>query len=159
MVGSRRIRVAIGALGVSVAALAAPVAAAEPVLPEDPAALSAVDVTPVPGAAAAPPDGVSHLPSLQNLPPGTTQTPPERRSLGYLRDVWQVIRTEDVTMSDALMLLAQRPMSSQPRGRLATSPPAVVADPVTLPPPPTDSAPPASESPPIDPSPSAPPAP
>jgi len=57
-------------------------------------------------------DAVSHLPSPDNLPPGTTQEPPERRTLGYLRDIWNTVRTEDVTMSDMLLLIAQRPMST-----------------------------------------------
>jgi hypothetical protein len=55
-----------------------------------------------------------HLPSPDNLPPGTTQTAPERRTLGYLRDIWNSVRTEDVTMSDMLFLIAQRPMTAAP---------------------------------------------
>lgn len=58
------------------------------------------------------PDAVPHLPSPDNLPPGTTREPPERRTLGYLRDIWNTVRTEDVTMSDMLLLIAQRPMNA-----------------------------------------------
>ena len=69
------------------------------------------------------PDVVPHLPSPDNLPPGTTREPPERRTLGYLRDIWNTVRTEDVTMSDMLLLIAQRPMNAPPRAL----PPAVPA--------------------------------
>lgn len=109
------------AFGVALAMLAAPVAAAEPVTPADPAVPVAADPEPASSPApsqltAAVPvvqsEAVSHLPSPDSLPPGTTQAAPERRTLGYLRDIWQVVRTEDVTMGDALLLLAQRPMDS-----------------------------------------------
>jgi hypothetical protein len=109
------------AFGVALAMLAAPVAAAEPVTPADPAVPVAADPEPASSPApsqltAAVPvvqsEAVSHLPSPDSLPPGTTQTAPERRTLGYLRDIWQAVRTEDVTMGDALLLLAQRPMDS-----------------------------------------------
>lgn len=103
-------------LGIALAVLAAPVAAAEPVIPVDPVVPVAADPAPAAGPTAAvsvvQSEGVSHLPSPDNLPPGTTQTAPERRTLGYLRDIWQAVRTEDVTMGDALLLLAQRPMDS-----------------------------------------------
>ena len=113
------------AFGVALAVLAAPVAAAEPMAPADPAVPVAADLEPAPNPAPSPAlnpltpavpvvqsEAVSHLPSPDSLPPGTTQAAPERRTLGYLRDIWQVVRTEDVTMGDALLLLAQRPMDS-----------------------------------------------
>lgn len=65
---------------------------------------------PVTATAAAPPDGVPHLPSPDSLPPGATQTPPEHRNLSYLREIWQAVRGQNITMSDALLLIAQRPM-------------------------------------------------
>jgi hypothetical protein len=46
------------------------------------------------------------------LPPGTTDAPPQPRSLGYLRDILHAIGNHDVSMNDALLLLAQRPMSA-----------------------------------------------
>ena len=119
----------LAALGVSVAVMTAPAALADPAdtaAPADPG--SSVPVAPVasvspvasstPAAAggdvvAAPPSGVPHLTSPQNLPPGTTDTPEQQsRGLGYLRDLLHAIRTQDVKPSDALLLLAQRPMSS-----------------------------------------------
>lgn len=110
MVAKRSVAVLFG---IALAVLSAPMAAAEQAVPADPAVPVVADL-------AAPPEqvpvaqseGVAHLPSPDNLPPGTTQTPPERRTLGYLRDIWQAVRTEDVTMGDALLLLAQRPMNS-----------------------------------------------
>ncbi len=125
VVGQRSVRVAAGALGVALATLSAPAAVADSAAPADPpgpavaesAAVSEDVVTSA--AAAAVPEGVPHLPSPDNLPPGTTQTAPERRTLGYLRDIWQAVRSEDVTMSDALLLLAQRPMSSVEPGGAA----------------------------------------
>ena len=62
--------------------------------------------------AATPAEGVPHLPTPDNLPPGTTQAPSEGSKLGYIRDLWHAVRTQDVTMSDALLLFAQRPMDA-----------------------------------------------
>lgn len=110
MVGRRSVAVVFG---ITLAVLAAPAAAAEQVLPAEPAVPVSADPASVPeGQTVAHSEGVSHLPSPESLPPGTTQTPPQRRTLGYLRDIWQAVRTEDVTMGDALLLLAQRPMNS-----------------------------------------------
>lgn len=129
-------------LGIGLALLAAPIAAAEPEnTPADPPApLAAVSVLPgesapsaasataalaaspasaaaaaVPASgavAAAPAEGVPHLPTPDNLPPGTTQAPSEGSKLGYIRDLWHAVRTQDVTMSDALLLFTQRPMDA-----------------------------------------------
>lgn len=65
-----------------------------------------------PASSVTPPDGVPHLPSPDSLPPGTTQTAPEHRNLSYLREIWQAVRNQNVTMSDALLLIAQRPMDA-----------------------------------------------
>ncbi|MCH9667589.1 MAG: hypothetical protein K0U80_06985, partial [Actinomycetia bacterium] len=69
-------------------------------------------------------EGVPHLPSLENLPPGTTDTPltPNQPRLSYLRDLWHAMRTQEVSGGDALLLLTQRPMTADaPRG-LPTGP-------------------------------------
>jgi hypothetical protein len=74
-----------------------------------------------------PPDGVSHLSSPENLPPGTTDTPPDGgqpRSLGYLRDLWHAVQTQEVSGRDALLLLTQRPMDPK-----AAPPPGMPANP------------------------------
>ena len=140
---------AVGTLGVAAALLWAPAAMAVPDVSVDPSvppaaaeAAPAVDPLampptgavppPVPGADAVglsvtPPDGVPHLVTPDALPPGTTQTAPERRTLGYLRDIWQAVRTEDVTMGDALLLLAQRPMNSVEPATAPQQRPTVVA--------------------------------
>lgn len=69
-------------------------------------------------------EGVPHLPSLDNLPPGTSDTPvtPNQPRLTYLRDLWHAMRTQEVSGGDALLLLTQRPMNADaPRG-LPTGP-------------------------------------
>lgn len=100
----RRAAAGLGAL-IALTLLTAPGAGADAVDPAEPSSPVAVEAAP----AATP-----HLPSPDNLPPGTTQTAPERRTLGYLRDIWNSVRTEDVTMSDMLFLIAQRPMTAAP---------------------------------------------
>ncbi|CAN1554653.1 hypothetical protein MCEMIE22_02352 [Mycobacteriaceae bacterium] len=100
----RRAAAGLGAL-IALTLLTAPGAGADAVDPAEPSSPAAVETAP----AATP-----HLPSPENLPPGTTQTAPERRTLGYLRDIWNSVRTEDVTMSDMLFLIAQRPMTAAP---------------------------------------------
>jgi hypothetical protein len=97
------------------------------------------------GALPTPPDGMPHLSSPENLPPGTTDTPVEGgqpRTLGYLRDLWHAVQTQDVSGKDALLLLTQRPldanaapppgMSSNPAPPMPQAPPAAapVAPPV-----------------------------
>ena len=79
-------------------------AAAAAADPADPGA-QVVSDSASPTAVASPTGGVPHLPSPDHLPPGTTQAAPEQRSLGYLRDLVQAVRAQDVTMSDAAMLL------------------------------------------------------
>lgn len=133
MVGRRGVRATVGAFGVGLAALLAPVAGADPAPPAEPVVLPAPDAPAV--APLTPPDGVSHLPSPENLPPGTTQTVPEHPKLGYLREIWQAVRGKDVSASDALLLIAQRPgdagkiADSVPSNQGPTAPPAVAADP------------------------------
>ena len=83
----------------------APQAAANPADPDPVPA-----PTPVAAQSVIQPEGVPHLPSPDNLPPGATQTAPEHRNLSYLREIWQAVRGQNITMSDALLLIAQRPM-------------------------------------------------
>jgi len=99
---------------IAMALLTAPAAGADLIDPAEPSSPAAVEAPSSPAAVEAAPAAVSHLPSPENLPPGTTQTAPERRTLGYLRDIWNTVRTEDVTMSDMLLLIAQRPMNAAP---------------------------------------------
>lgn len=123
---------ALGTLGVALAVLAAPTAGADPdTAPVDPPAPLAlveaqpaaeVPVPPAEGVPAAntpasvtPPDGIPHLTTPDNLPPGTTQTPTrsESTTTEYLKDIWHAVRNQDVTMGEALVLIAQRPMDSK----------------------------------------------
>lgn len=132
MVARASVRVAVSALFLALGGLSSPLAAADPPAPDDPspapvaesalvsASAQVSEALPTAGAAAATvpaaPEGVPHLPSPDNLPPGTTQAEPEHRRLGYLREIWQAVRSEDVTMGDALLLIAQRPLDSVPKG-------------------------------------------
>ena len=118
----RRAAAGLGAL-IALTLLTAPGAGADPKDPAEPSSPAAVEAPPSPAAVEVPsspaaveaaPAAMPHLPSPENLPPGTTQTAPERRTLGYLRDIWNSVRTEDVTMSDMLFLIAQRPMTAAP---------------------------------------------
>ena len=113
MDSARRAPAGLGAL-IAMALLTAPSAGAEPIDPAGPSSPAAVEAPPSSASVEAAPAAVPHLPSPENLPPGTTQTAPERRTLGYLRDIWNSVRTEDVTMSDMLFLIAQRPMTAAP---------------------------------------------
>lgn len=137
----RRALSGFGALGISLAVLVAPAAAADPVDSAELEPQVVVDVVPLPlgvptvapvslGAptvapvSTAPADGVPHLPSPDNLPPGTTQTAPEGPNMSYLRYLWQAVRTPGVTMSDALILIAQRPLDAKASTQSATPAPA-----------------------------------
>jgi hypothetical protein len=56
--------------------------------------------------------GEPHLTSLMNLPPDTTAVPDERgHGLTYLRELWRAYQTQEISGSDALLLLTQRPMN------------------------------------------------
>ena len=94
---------------------------------------------------ATPPDGVPHLSSPENLPPGTTDAPPDAgqpRTLGYLRDIWHAYQTQEVSGRDALLLLTQRPLDPN-----ATPPPGMPANPT--PPLPPEPAPAPAPAPPL----------
>lgn len=105
-------------------------------------------VTPLPLAgpadsAAQPPADVQHLSSPDNLPPGTTTDAPPQGKMDYLRYLWNAMRSQEVTPSNAMLLLAQRPMaadakapsgvSATPSGPVGSSavPPASVEGPPT----------------------------
>jgi hypothetical protein len=79
--------------------------------PADPLAAPAVPAVPA-DPVATPAEGVPHLASPENLPPGTTDTPtgPEGRRMSYLRDLWHAVQTQEVSGGDALLLLTQRSM-------------------------------------------------
>ena len=104
MDSARRAPAGLGAL-IAMALLTAPSAGAEPIDPAGPSSPAAVEAPPSPASVEAAPAAVPHLPSPENLPPGTTQTAPEQRTLGYLRDIWNTVRTDDVTMSELSRML------------------------------------------------------
>ena len=74
-----------------------------------------------------PPNGVPHLSSPDNLPPGTSDQPAdpsETPSLSYLRELWHAVQDQNISKRDALMLLTQRPMDPN-----SAPPPGVAAGP------------------------------
>ncbi len=106
------------------AAPPAPDAVAAP--PADPLApLNAVNI-PAPAYDAAnqamtgqlpvPPEGVPHLSSPENLPPGTTVDPsqlaPRSPNVTYLKELWHAIQTQEITGQGALLALTQRPLTT-----------------------------------------------
>ncbi|WP_197381623.1 hypothetical protein [Mycolicibacterium mengxianglii] len=138
---------ALGAFGAAALLSAAPGASADPLIPVPPA--PAVDAAaPLPPVAAPAPDQpaapVSHLPSLDNLPPGATLAPAgptQGPGVSYLRELWHAVQTQEVSKADAVLLLTQRPMSADtpppvgvPAGPQAPLPVAPPAAPAPLPP-------------------------
>jgi hypothetical protein len=139
-----------GALGVLAMLTTAPAALADPAPPTpdpgQPVPVQAVPVQAVPvqalsGESAPAPAGVPHLPSPDNLPPGTTEDPtgpPQGHGLSYLRDLWHAVQTQDVSGGDALLLLTQRPMdpdATPPSGLPMGPQPVGPADPAAAAPP------------------------
>jgi hypothetical protein len=88
-------------------------------VPADPAAAPAPDGTTAVAAAASDgsllPDGVQHLSSPDNPPPGTTDDPVGPQSgpnVTYLKELWHAIQTQQVSKGDALLALTQRPLNT-----------------------------------------------
>jgi hypothetical protein len=144
---AKALSVVTGALAaIAALTLAAPPALADPVIPVPPPppppaldvpvqAAAADPALPAEAAAAEPalpPEGVPHLASPENLPPGTIDDPvtPSQPRLTYLRELWHAMQTQEVSGSDALLLLTQRPMVAN-----AGPPPGVPAGPQALLPP------------------------
>lgn len=85
-----------------------------------------------------PPAAVQHLSSPENLPPGTTTDAPQQGKMDYLRYLWNAVRSQEVTPSNAMLLLAQRPMaadakpptgvSAAPSGPVGSSAPGAAVD-------------------------------
>jgi hypothetical protein len=124
--------VTAGLLGAAALLVLTPSAGAEPTEPTP-------DPDPAVAVQAAAPEGVPHLPSPDNLPPGASTTPvvPESRGLAYLRDLWHAVQTQEVSGADALLLLTQRPMDP------GAAPPGMPLTPAPPPSAPAPAAPPA----------------
>ena len=126
-------------LPVPPAPVPAPAPAADPVAPLNAAPLPGPamdtanqaltgDMPAVPAAPAA----VPHLSSPDNLPPGTTEIPAATDSqpnLSYLKQLWHAVQTQEVSGNDALLALAQRPMTSQDPGQSGPIDPNTPIDP------------------------------
>jgi len=85
------------------------------------------------------PDGMPHLASPQSLPPGTTIDPAlipnESPNVAYLKEIWHAIQTQDISGSDALLALTQRPLTTPdtPGGPAPLLPAAAGVDPAAAP--------------------------
>jgi len=96
-----------------------------PPAPADPAVTPAAPTTPVAApaavaasapaaggtvAAAAPADGVPHLPSPDNPPPGTSTDPgqADNPNVSYMKELWHALQNEEIDRNDLLLALAQR---------------------------------------------------
>ena len=89
-----------------------------------------------------PADGMPHLASPDNLPPGATMDPgataDDGPNVSYLKDLWQAVQNHDISGKDALIMgLAQRGMNTpypdQAPGPNVPVTPAPPADPAALP--------------------------
>jgi len=118
-----------------------------PPLPPPPAPAPAPDVVaaPAPVDPFAPlPDGMPHLASPESLPPGTTIDPAlipnESPNVTYLKEIWHAIQTQDISGSDALLALTQRPLTTpdSPGGPAPLLPVPAGVDPAAAPPAPLD---------------------
>lgn len=89
---------------VPAAAPASPAAAVPAVAPGAPAP----DGTVV--AAAPAPEGVPHLPSPDNPPPGTSTDPGQagNPNVSYIKELWQALKNQEIDRNDLLLALAQR---------------------------------------------------
>ena len=59
-------------------------------------------------------DGIPHLSSPENLPPGTSDQPVSTDSpnVTYLKELWHAIQTQEISRGDALLALTQRPLNT-----------------------------------------------
>ena len=89
----------------AVAAPATDAVPAAPAAPGDPAAPAPVVV-----AAGQLQDGVSHLPSPQAPPPGTSTDPGQATNpnVSYLKELWHAVQNQQIDKNDLLIALAQR---------------------------------------------------
>ncbi|MGZ8801341.1 MAG: transglycosylase family protein, partial [Mycobacterium sp.] len=85
------------------------------------------------------PEATPHLVGPDNLPPGTTVDPAlvsnESPNVTYLKEIWHAIQTQEITGSDALLALAQRPLTTPdaPGGPPPNMPVPVGVDPAASP--------------------------
>jgi hypothetical protein len=69
----------------------------------------------VPGDLPAMAQGIPHLASPENLPPGAALAPtgPQQSpNVTYLKEIWHAIQTQDISGQDALLALTQRPLTT-----------------------------------------------
>jgi resuscitation-promoting factor RpfA len=60
-------------------------------------------------------DGVPHLSSPDNLPPGTSDEPVgpnQGPNVTYLKELWHAMQTQEISRGDALLALTQRPLNT-----------------------------------------------
>jgi hypothetical protein len=125
-----------------------PVVPGPPPAPETPDALADAPPPPVdsdaPVVPVAPPNGIQHLASPENLPPGTTadDQDPDGPNTSYLKDLMSAVQNHEISGKEALLMgLAQRGMNTPIPEQMSTSPnvpqrPGAPAPDDTEPPPP-----------------------
>ena len=106
----------------------APADPATPPLPDVPAPVYDAANQVVTDGSAPLQQGVPHLPSPTNLPPGTTtdvsEAAQQSPNVAYLKELFSAIRNHDISMNEAIIGLAQRPMDPN-----ATPPPGLAQGP------------------------------
>ena len=116
-----------------------------PVAPDAMAAAPPLDPDAPPAFPAPPPNGVQHLASPDNLPPGATSEDldTDGPNKSYLKDLMSAVQNHEISGKEALLMgLAQRGMNTPyPDGQMSTSPntplrPVAAPDGGELPPPP-----------------------
>ncbi|MGB8405446.1 MAG: transglycosylase, partial [Mycobacterium sp.] len=86
--------------------------------------------TPIAAGAQATPDGVPHLASPQNLPPGATMDQGDDSDSGsspnvsYLKQLWHAVQNQDISGRDALLAVASQRsvMEGSPSGSIPAPP-------------------------------------
>jgi resuscitation-promoting factor RpfA len=93
-----------------------------------------------------PPNGMPHLSSPDNPPPGTSTdpnaAPDDPHDVSYLKELWHAVQTQNISMNDALLALTQRGLDSDAPPGMDSTPqgppnaPLPPAPPAPPPPPP-----------------------
>ena len=110
------------------AAVVVVVPAADPAVPAAVVPAVAVPAGPAPDgtivAAGPAPEGVPHLPSPENPPPGTSTDPGQagNANVSYIKELWHALQDEEIDRNDLLLALAQRSFTAPVPGDAAPAP-------------------------------------
>ena len=79
---------------------------------------------------------VQHLPSPQNLPPGTSDEPvgpATNANVGYLKELWHAVQNQEIDRNDLLLALASRSLNTPTQSDANPAPVAVDAAVIDVP--------------------------